>query len=181
MLSAAGVDPAEIELVDLDPPTMVTALQACSVDAFATSEPTPSVAEERGAKELLTLGGQGNAYPLFLLARREFLQQNREQMVRFVRALRQAQAYVRAHPEEIVAMMAAETGLSLSSARSAVHRHEYGLRSDTEIQAGLYRTARFLQQQKIIDRVPDLTIFMEEMFDQNDDEKELKTDNGTLP
>lgn len=164
VLNEAQVDPAGLELVDLDPPTMVTALQAGSVDAFAASEPTPSVAEEKGAKQLLTLGGQGNFYPVLLLTRREFLQQNKEQMLRFVRALHQAQDYVAAHGEETVAMMASETGLSHSAARSALHRHYYSLRFDAAILASLQQTARFLHKQKMIETVPDFALPTDEIL-----------------
>ncbi len=164
VLDAAGIDPASIELIDLAPPAMVTALQAGSIDVFAASEPTPSVAEEKGAKQLLTLGGQGNLYPILMLARREFLEKNTEQMQRFVQALRKAQDYVAAHPEETVALMSAETGLSPASTRAAMERHQYSLRLDSGITGSLQKTAQFLHEQKMIGQEPDWTTAIHKSF-----------------
>ena len=63
----------DIAIIDLTPPTMTDALLAGSLDAFAASEPTPSAAEQKGARELATLGGLGNEYPILILASRDTL------------------------------------------------------------------------------------------------------------
>ena len=154
-LDAARIDPADVRIIDLTPPTMTTALLAGSIDAFAASEPTPSVAEEKGTRELTTLGGLGNTYPILLLARRETLKTKQSAMHRFIRALAGAEAYASAHPNETVGIMSAQTGLGPATTRSAMQRHQYRLRLDATILTSLEQSARFLFDQQIITKLPD--------------------------
>jgi sulfonate transport system substrate-binding protein len=151
----ANLSPADIRIIDLTPPTMTEALLAGSIDAFAASEPTPSAAEQKGARELTTLGGLGNAYPLLILARRGKLAGQPEAFGRFFSALRQAEAYAAGHFDETARMMADETGLALTTTRRAMQRHQYRLRLDNEIFASLKQTAAFLKAQKVISNLPD--------------------------
>ena len=66
LLASRQLDPAEIRILDMRPSEMPDALAAGSIDAFVASEPTPSLAEMRGARELATMGGLGNTYPTLL-------------------------------------------------------------------------------------------------------------------
>ncbi len=154
-LDRAHIDPSTIHILDLSPSTMITALQSHSIDAFAASEPTPSIAEEQGARQLLTFGGLHNLYPILLLGRGKFLAEHAADMERFVTALAKAQAYATTHPREVAALMSAETGLSPQSAQSAIGRHQYRLRMDKDIIASLQKTAEFLKAQKVIGQTPD--------------------------
>ena len=61
--------PEELQVIDMRPADIPEALAAGSLDAFVASEPTPSLAELGGARELATLGGLGNTYPILILAR----------------------------------------------------------------------------------------------------------------
>ena len=153
-LEHAHIDPTTIDIIDLAPPTMITALQSASVDAFAASEPTPSTAEEKGARQLLTFGNLGNLYPIVILARREFLPQHNSSIERFVKALTKAQEYAATYPTEVIALMSAETGLSPSSTRAAMQRHQYKIRLDGEVIESLKKTTDFLIDQKIIETAP---------------------------
>ena len=154
-LGKANISPADIRVIDLTPPTMTEALLAGSIDAFAASEPTPSAAEQKGARELTTLGGLGNVYPILILARRGKLAGGAEAFGRFFNAMRQAEAYAARHPDEIARLMADETGLALATTRRAMQRHQYRLGLDNEIFSSLEQTAVFLKDHKIIPVVPD--------------------------
>lgn len=155
-----GFSAGDITIIDLPPPTMIDALLAGSLDAFAASEPTPSAAEQKGARELITLGGLGNQYPILLLADRDFLKEQADIVKRFLSALKRAELYVADHPNETIAIMALETGLSLSTTQKAMSRHRYRLRLDSEIRSSLEKTALFLKSQNIIKEVPDLSSVM---------------------
>ena len=132
-LNNAGISPGELHILDLTPPTMTDALMAGSIDAFAASEPTPSSAEGKGARELTTLGGLGNEYPLLILAHSDFLINRPEIARKFLHALKKAEKYVHTHPEEVATIMSTETGLPLGTAKQAMQRHQYRLRLDTGI------------------------------------------------
>ncbi len=163
-LSRAGMTVEAVQLVDLDPPAMAEALAAGSIDAFAASEPTPSVAEGRGARQLADLSGLGNDYPIMLLARAKYVAGNRETLVKFFGALAKAQAYATAHPEETARLMAEATGLPLPAVAAAMARHAYGLRLDEAIVASLAQTADFLVREKILDAAPDFTVVVDHSF-----------------
>jgi len=150
-----GIDLSRIDVIDMGPSEMPDALAAGSIDAFVASEPTPSLAEARGAREIATLGGLGNNYPILLVARNDFLERRPEDTAKFVRAMRRAERFVRERPDDTIDLLVRVTGLSDDSVRAAMERHTYRLTLDEEIRDGLGATAEFLRSQNLIDRVPD--------------------------
>ena len=163
-LARDGVAPDAVTIVDLPPPTLLEALAAGSIDAFAASEPTPSVAEGKGARELTDLGGLGNEYPILLVARKAYVAANGPALAQFFAALNTAQAYAVAHPDEVAGLVAAQSGLQLETTRSVLARHAYSLRADAAIAASLAQTAAFLEREKIIDHAPDMAAAMDGRF-----------------
>ncbi len=157
-LGKSGLSPRDVNIIDLTPPNMVDALLSGSIDAFAASEPTPSVAEQKGARQLVTLGGLGNEYPILILANRDKILRKTDMVERFLQALKDAQQYAAQHHRETVAVMAAETGLTPATTRKAMQAHDYRLRLDQGILASLESTARFLKGQGIIARLPDFGV-----------------------
>jgi sulfonate transport system substrate-binding protein len=153
---ARKLDLSKVRVVDMKPEDMGTALLSGAVDAAVASEPTPSVLEEKGGRQLATLGGLGNNYPILLVARNDFLRKHPEAATRFLRALARAAEFVRDHPDETARVMAAKTGLSPAAAAKAMQRHYYRLQLDKQTRASLDKTADFLVQQRILDRAPDL-------------------------
>lgn len=156
-LSAHAVAAEDVKVLDMDPAHMPEALLAGSIDAFVASEPTPSLAEVRGAREVATMGGLGNTYPLLLLARNELLAVRPDDVRALLRALRRAERFVRDRPDETAEVLARTTGLPPDVARRAMGRHTYRLQLDNETLASLTRTAEFLRQQKQIDVLPDFS------------------------
>jgi len=157
-MTKAGLSPTDLDIIDLSPSTSIDALLAGSLDAFAASEPTPTAAEQKGARQLATLGGLGNEYPVLLVADSTFLQRQPETVKRFMRALEKGAQYVAGHQEETAAFMASETGLSNEATIGAMQRHAYHLRLDASIQSSLQQTALFLQQQRFLEKTPDWTV-----------------------
>lgn len=153
---AKKLDLSKVQVTDMKPEDMGTALLSGAVDAAVASEPTPSVMEEKGGRQLATLGGLGNNYPILLVARNDFLREHREAATRFVRAMNTAAEFVRSNPEETAQIMAAKTGLSGAAARKAMKLHYYRVQLDQQTRASLQEIADFLVQQKILDSAPDL-------------------------
>ncbi len=163
-LNRAGIPVHTIEMIDLTPPTQVDALLAGSLDAFAASEPTPSIAEQKGARELTTLGGLGNSYPIVLLAKRDLIEKREPSIRRFVRALGSAGQYAATHPEETVRILAAETGLAPETVRRAMENHRYRLCLDESILSSLRQMAVFLREQAVIQKIPDFSGVVDRRF-----------------
>lgn len=152
---ARGIDAGKINLIDMRPGEMTEALLAGSLDAFVASEPTPSLAQARGARELATLGGLGNHYPLLIVARRDFLRNRPDKAAAFMRAMRRAEKFVRRHPGRATALLSRVSGLPSDSTRRAMQRHTYRLRLGADIRRSLAKTADFLHSAGTIDARPD--------------------------
>jgi sulfonate transport system substrate-binding protein len=154
---AARRMPAEsIRLIDMRPAEMPDALQAGSIDAFVASEPTPSLAELHGARQLTTLGGLGNNYPVMILAGNQLLEQRPAMVRNLLGALHRAERFIRENPKETETILARATGLPADLVERSMALHEYRLVLDEPVLASLEDTAEFLRSQGIIDRLPDL-------------------------
>lgn len=154
LLNAKGIATADLKLVELDPDTMPTALAAGSLDAFVASEPTPSLAEQHGARELTTLAGLGNSYPLLIVVKSATLQKREADLQKFIRALKRAEQFMLRHQSDAVAMLSKETGLTPEMTRRAMQRHSYRLQLDQLTISSLEQTAAFLHEQKKIKQAP---------------------------
>lgn len=157
-LKSQNMSPQDLQIVDLTPSVMTDALLAGSLDAFVASEPTPSSAEEKGARQLATLGGLDNEYPILILANRQMILNRPDVVKSFLRALKKGEQYAAEHPEETVEIMAEETGLSPDTVRQAMQSHQYRIRLDQTIISNLKKTAMFLKGQSIVSQVPDFVL-----------------------
>lgn len=150
------LDLSKVKIVNLKPEDMGAALLSGAVDAAVASEPTPSVLEEKGGRELATLGGLGNNYPILLVARNDFLRQHPDAATRFLRAMAAAGAFVRDHPDEVAQLMSRKTGLSPAATAKAMKLHYYRVQLDRQTRASLKQIADFLVAEKVLDKAPDL-------------------------
>lgn len=158
LLAANRISVAELKLLELSPDTMPTALAAGSLDAFVASEPTPSLAEQQGARELATLAGLGNSYPLLILVKQATLQTREAELKKFFRALKKAEQFLIRHQNEAVRILSKATGLTPEMTRRAMQRHSYRLQLDSVTIQSLQHTASFLKEQKKIGKQPDLSV-----------------------
>ncbi|MBN1458852.1 MAG: ABC transporter substrate-binding protein [Armatimonadetes bacterium] len=154
---AVKLDLSQVKIIDMRPEDMGLALLSGAVDAVVASEPTPSVLEEKGGRELATLGGLGNNYPILLVARDDFLRKHPDSVSRFLRAMTAAAAFVRDHPDETAAIMAAKTDLSEAATKKALDQHYYRVQLDQPTRSSLAAIADFLVEEKILDTRPDLS------------------------
>jgi aliphatic sulfonates family ABC transporter substrate-binding protein len=159
-----GLDLSEVKVTDMRPQDMADALLSGAIDAIVASEPTPSIVEERGGRELATLGGLGNTYPILLVARDEFLDGHGEAVRRFMRAMDRAASFIAQDPEEAAAIVARKTGLSQATTRRAMGHHYYGLQLDDTAMASLQRIADFLVAQKTLESPPSLPVAVDDTY-----------------
>lgn len=159
-----GLDLSKVKVTDMRPDDMADALLSGAIDAMVASEPTPSLVEDRGGRELATLGGLGNTYPILLVARDEFLADHKEAVTRFMRAMSRAASFIAQSPEEAAAIVARKTGLSQATAERAMSHHYYGLQLDDSTMASLQKIADFLVEQKTLDSPPDLPAAVDKRY-----------------
>lgn len=143
------------EIIDLAPRDQLLALAAGEVDAIVASEPTPSKAEADGfGRELITLAGLGNSYPIFILVNSKFAASHPDLVAKMVKGLSRATAFIGEHPEEAVAIQAAQSGMSPEVIHRAMSYHHYGLSLDDSVRDSLTVTARFLKNIGKIEDIP---------------------------
>jgi ABC-type nitrate/sulfonate/bicarbonate transport system substrate-binding protein len=155
-LDAHDVAEDSIQLVDMSPSEMPDALFAGSIEAFAASEPTPSLAEQRGAVQVTSFGGLGNSYPILIMTAQDFIQANPQRIQDFLTALGKAETFIREHPEDTVRILSPITGLSEALTRAAMKRHRFKLDVSEDIIRSLKTTADFMLQQGSITTNPEL-------------------------
>ncbi len=155
-LAANGLKPDALHIIDMRPSDMPEALAAGSVDAIVASEPTPSLAESRGGRELATLGGLGSSYPILLVMRQSFIDSRPAAAVAFLRAMQSAAAYVNTHPREAAAILAETTGLSPDVAARAMSYHTYTVGLGPDVLKSLDSVGGFLLRQHLIENAPDI-------------------------
>jgi len=152
-----GLDLSRVKVTDMRPEDMADALLSGAIDAIVASEPTPSIVEERGGRELATLGGLGNTYPILLVARDEFLADHSEAVRRFLRAMDRAASFIADDPEGTAAIVARKTGLSQATTERAMTHHYYRVQLDENTRASLGAIADFLVSQHTIESRPDFS------------------------
>lgn len=159
-----GIDIKKIQVIDLAPENMPEALSAGSIDAYVASEPTPSLAEARGARVMGTLGGLGNSYPLLILARKELLTERPDEVKKFLTALKQAEVFMRKHPREAADLIGRVGGLSGRDAETSIKLHDLRLNLDRNTLGSLDKIAEFLHEQGKIKTVPDFARVIDGSF-----------------
>ena len=158
------LDLSKVKVTEMRPEDMGDALISGAVDAIVASEPTPSVVEQRGGRQLATLGGLDNNYPILLVARNEFIAAHPEVATAFLRAMRRAAQFIQEHPEQAAEVVAAKTGLSTDVATRAMAHHYYSLQLDETTRASLDGIADFLVAQDMLDAVPDFSRLIDDSF-----------------
>jgi sulfonate transport system substrate-binding protein len=101
MLGDAGLTPDDVELVNLPPPDMPVSLETQSVDAISIWDPWPIIAlsDVEGSYQV-SRGGGFLAYIGYIVALRDFVEENPDVVERFLTARAQADLWVRENPEE---------------------------------------------------------------------------------
>ena len=153
------------ELIDMPPSLQLTALGTGELDAIVASEPTPSMAVQRGfGHELATLGGLGNTYPLVILANRNFANTRPDDVKSFLKAISRATRFINNNPGEATAILSRVSGLGNEVITSALGRHSFNNRMSQQTTNSLKSTARFLKARNTISRLPDFAHCISKQF-----------------
>jgi sulfonate transport system substrate-binding protein len=100
-LEAHGIDPADVEIANTPPPEMPVALATDGLDAIAAWDPWPIIAisDAPGAYEV-SRGGGHIAYIGYIVAQRQFVEENPDIVERFLAARAEADQWMRENPDE---------------------------------------------------------------------------------
>jgi NitT/TauT family transport system substrate-binding protein len=129
-----GLDPKEVEQVYLGSSAeLLAAYQTGEVDAFwASTEVAQAVREVPGSKLLGDLGLAKAVYRGYLLLDEKFIQANEAAIVRLLRALDEATAYIAAHPEETAQIIYDDLKVPKEAVLEALKFYNYDIRLSTD-------------------------------------------------
>lgn len=112
LLKAAGLTEKDVTLVNLRPQDMLPALSAGSIDAYNTWEPHISnglKALGDKAAEIDTRGIYAETFNIVVM--KSYLEKNPELIDKFLRALIDAEAWMKANPEDAITVVAETVGM----------------------------------------------------------------------
>jgi taurine transport system substrate-binding protein len=170
-LRQQGIRPDQVTLIDMPPLEQLTALANKDIDASEVWEPwVQRMVHEANARIIATEGDFGIYTNVTVYAaRRDWLRDNRETAVRFLRALLMAYDLLQKDPAIGVRTVAREMGLKEAWTRTIYenapppniywwtdHGYRYSLAEDSGFHRRLGYLARFLLEQRLIQKEADV-------------------------
>ncbi len=170
-LQLAGVEPAEVRILDMPPTEMLAAWIRGDIDAGFVWEPTLAAMLDAGGRVLISSGAlaeQGYLTGDIGIVRNGFAERHPETVVAYIRNQMRAVALIRSDPDTAARAIAAELTLDPVEARRQMDSLVF--LDETEQLSPAYlgtqhapgalvnvflETARFLGQQDTIDSIPD--------------------------
>lgn len=126
-LTEAHVPMESVRQLNMSPPEMQVAWTTGSIDAAIVWDPVFDALQGLGAKVLKTdadLPPDASSYNV-CIANTKWANANPDIVVKFVQALDQGVTYTKQHPDQALAMMAKEAGVTLPVAKAELAGYEY--------------------------------------------------------
>lgn len=130
-LEKAGVDYRAIQTVYLPPAEARAAFERGAVDAWVIWDPFLAAAEKQLGARVLADGTGLVANHQFYLAARPFAEQYPDIVRAVLDDVAQTDTWGRSHPQEVAAILAAQTGLPADVVALAGQRYSYGVKTVT--------------------------------------------------
>lgn len=144
-----GIDPAQVEKVDIAPDRMAAALRQNQIDGFALFDPGFSQAVE-SLGDLVTLLKTPPIYlaTFNLIGMRTSIGKNDADMVKVLRALDRANLFIQRHPDAVHRILSQRLHMSEASAKLVSKQLDYALSLDQTFIKTLEGEARWYSQQR---------------------------------
>lgn len=134
LLKAAGLTPADVTLVNLRPQEMLPAMAAGSIDAFDTWEPHISNAKKALGESAVVLDTKGIYSETFnIVVTRPYLNANGALVDKFLRALVEAETWLKSNPDEAIATIADAVGMKRDELKAIWPDYVYHVRIDDQL------------------------------------------------
>ena len=149
-LDRAGLTPADIQHVNLQPADAGAAFRGGAIDAWAIWDPFYAIAAQDPATRVLTPGEGLSPGNSFFLASRNFAQQEPQLLQTILAVINEAAAWAGDNPEPLAKVLSEVTGVPLAAQRVSAARGVYAVQplNDTIV----------AQQQEVADRFAALHI-----------------------
>lgn len=148
LLILNGMNRDDITWVDLKPQAMTDALAADEVDAVLVWPPFTSMIRGQLGENLVEFDGQpGQDYYYLVLGRQDWLAANSKIAERVMLALKWANEWMHAHPEETKTFMASKFGVPLTDMAEDMQNTRFAIGLPQALLSALEAESRWLQKQ----------------------------------
>lgn len=120
-----GLDPADIEVIQLQPDEAQPAFQTKAVDAWATWEPYVSIGLSQGGKELANGETLNLASPSFAITRNAFAKEHPELVTLFLAEYKRIIDWAKENPEEAIEYFANQKKIDPDLVRAVLKKTNY--------------------------------------------------------
>lgn len=144
-LNANGMSEADVEVVNVAPPDMVASLSRGDIDAMSIWEPNPWKAKQELGDQVIFLTDPPNLYTAhyLLVTTQDWASQNPDVVVKFLKAIAKAEAFLRNNPAEGQELVANETQSPLDMVRGVWDGYEFGLELTPALITQMQRQAQW--------------------------------------
>ena len=150
VLAEAGLKPADVQAVYLQPPDAGAAFRSGALDAWCIWDPFYAIAQQDPANKVLTTAEGIAASNSFFLASRGFANKQADTVLQLLQTINDAATWAKANPEPLAQLMSTVTGVPIEPQRVSAARGVYAVQPmDDRIVA---------QQQEIVDSFTALRI-----------------------
>ncbi len=157
-----GLSWDDFQWFNLNVEDMIANLEQGTIEAFHAWEFTPAIAEAKGVGRVLRTYGDVALVPASIHTTRDFVEENRDLVVRFLAAHLEKADLIKNDPDRAaeIAVEAAEAkgllDVSEEAFKKVFERIDYQIGFDQSIIDAIYDTAEFLKDQGKIESVPTL-------------------------
>lgn len=130
----------QVEVLNMDGPTMVSALCNGDIDGFFLWSPFPERAVEICGDKIYTLADAGEVvtgYYTMIGARPDWIEGNKDAVIRFLRASLEGQAYALDNKDESISHLNEKFGLDIATSEAQWDLFEHMLRTDADFYADM--------------------------------------------
>ena len=128
VLATAGMTPADVQPVFLQPSDAAAAFRAGALDAWSIWDPFFAIAQQDPASRTLTTAEGIAPSNFFFLANRDFADAHADAIVGVLATINEAAGWARDNPEALAQVMTAVTGVPIAPQRISAARGVYAVR-----------------------------------------------------
>jgi aliphatic sulfonates family ABC transporter substrate-binding protein len=161
-LEANGISPSEVQITNMPPPEMVTALVSGSIDAYFAWEPHIYYARQR-LPGVTAVYAAGNLYQgrHSVAMNQDFVAEHPEVVPKLIRGFIRAERFVAEHPAEARAIVARRTGMDDAALRALWSEYHVSVQLDSAFVGILTTEAQWAQRARSsADSIPRMEDFI---------------------
>ncbi|MCU9593389.1 aliphatic sulfonate ABC transporter substrate-binding protein [Caldibacillus thermolactis] len=173
-LNEQGIDPSEVEIVNLQHGDGATALTSGSVNAWAGLDPHMARVELESSAQLLYRNPDFNTYG-FLNVREDFAKKYPGYVKRVIEAYEKARKWTLENPEKVAEILAEEAQIDLEVAKLQLERNDFteSIPGNAH-QKAIIEAGKILQQSEVIDKTVNIQEIATELIDSSIAESTIK-------